>query len=95
MSIAQEYAKALADMGASPLEFGEAQPPKRRRAAGGGRKPLPAGDRKVERDLMIEPHILAAVDANASEHDKSRSASVNELLQVALQMETGQAPGKE
>lgn len=93
MTETQEYAKALADMGAEPLEFGEAQPPKRRRAPGGGRKPLPADERKLERHLMIEPHILAAVDAYASEHDKSRSASVNELLAKALQI-TGHAPGK-
>ena len=94
MTIAQEYAKAFADMAAEPLELDETQPPKRRRAKGGGRKPLPAGDRKVERHLMIEPFILAAVDAYASEHEKSRSASVNELLATALQI-TGQAPGKE
>lgn len=95
MTEEQEYAKAFADMSVEPLELDEAQPPKRRRAKGGGRKPLPEGNRKIERHLMIEPHILAQVDAYASEHDKSRSASVNELLQVALQMETGQAPGKE
>lgn len=94
MTEEQLYAKAFADMSAEPLELDEAQPPKRRRAKGGGRKPLPAGDRKIERHLMIEPTILAAVDAYASEHEKSRSASVNELLATALQI-TGHAPGKE
>lgn len=94
MTEEQLYAKAFADMSVEPLELDEAQPPRRRRAKGGGRKPLPAGDRKLERHLMIEPHILAAVDAYASEHEKSRSASVNELLATALQI-TGHAPGKE
>ena len=94
MTEEQLYDAAFRQMSAEPLEFGEAQPPKRRRAPGGGRKPLPEGNRKVERHLMIEPHILAAVDAYASEHDKSRSASVNELLAEALQI-TGHAPGRE
>lgn len=94
MTQKDEYAKALADMGAEPLELDEAQPPKRRRAPGGGRKPLPEDERRRQTHIFFEPIILAQVDAYASEHDKSRSASVNELLSTALQS-TGHAPGKE
>mgnify|MGYP000901985865 CR=1 FL=1 len=94
MTEEQLYDAAFATMAAEPLEFGEAQPPKRRRAKGGGRKPLPADERRRQTHIFFEPIILAAVDAYASEHEKSRSASVNQLLAEALQI-TGYEPGKE
>ena len=53
---------------------------KRKRAPGGGRKPKPAGEKRVVRSLSLLPSTLAAIEAEASERGIAAGRVVDAMI---------------